>query len=579
MPIEIGSDRAKELQDSIQRELAVKGWSSASDPVMAEFIIIMLVNSKSEEQVTEELTELIGDDYDPEFTTWLFAEAGDPEEALAEASALESSSTEPSFSHAPPPSSETLTSPATKRARSESESEAAVARKAPRTSDLPDRPRAMRGDDREKPQAIPVVNEGPANGNGRFERGPNNRNGRSLLDRVGPPPPGPRFPNQQQQQQPNMGNMNNNNFRGGPHGMPQQRGFDPVQAQIDAVTMASMQPQFPMPMMGMEMQPQPNQANDLMQSQAMIMAQMQMMMQQMANLTQQQQQQQQQPPAAFNDNGFAPRGRGRGGPVRGGGPGRGGPPTNAGAHAGGSSSENTTAPPKSSAIPIVALPASAAPPKTPSYTIPEKPGTSELCKFGVKCTNPICRYSHPSPAASETSGIVLSDEACPKGNKCDDADCTLGHVSKATLDPNATPPVSSHASPARTVHAKPTFHPYSKPSFTPTTSTVPCKFGAACTRATCTFQHPPGRTLPGEFHRGMNPSDPTVKHNPAADKGKGPSATFANRHNKTVVFNNKLKPAGPNPATPTASSPVPAANGGAEDKSSEPAPEPAAAAT
>ena len=68
------------IKDVIQRELAVKGWSSAADPVMAEFIIIMLVNSKSADQVTEELTELIGDDYDPEFTTWLFAEAGDSEE-------------------------------------------------------------------------------------------------------------------------------------------------------------------------------------------------------------------------------------------------------------------------------------------------------------------------------------------------------------------------------------------------------------------------------------------------------------------------------------------------------------------
>lgn len=109
MTIEIGTPRAKELQvsthyplmdreavakrlhlglfqDSIQRELAVKGWAPASDPVMAEFITIMIINSKSPEQITSELKELIGDDYDPEFTNWLFMEAADADDYASSAS-------------------------------------------------------------------------------------------------------------------------------------------------------------------------------------------------------------------------------------------------------------------------------------------------------------------------------------------------------------------------------------------------------------------------------------------------------------------------------------------------------------
>lgn len=47
---------------------------------MAEFITIMIINSKSPEQITSELKELLGDDYDSEFTNWLFIEAADGDE-------------------------------------------------------------------------------------------------------------------------------------------------------------------------------------------------------------------------------------------------------------------------------------------------------------------------------------------------------------------------------------------------------------------------------------------------------------------------------------------------------------------
>ncbi|EEB87337.1 hypothetical protein MPER_15348, partial [Moniliophthora perniciosa FA553] len=37
-----------------------------------------------------------------------------------------------------------------------------------------------------------------------------------------------------------------------------------------------------------------------------------------------------------------------------------------------------------------------------------------------------------------------------------------------------------------------------------------CRFGAACTRATCQYQHPEGRVLPNSFHRGLSTSSPMV---------------------------------------------------------------------
>lgn len=53
----------------------MKGYSSEPDPVMAEYITIMLINSKTPDQITSELQDLIGSEYDPKFTDWLFAEA------------------------------------------------------------------------------------------------------------------------------------------------------------------------------------------------------------------------------------------------------------------------------------------------------------------------------------------------------------------------------------------------------------------------------------------------------------------------------------------------------------------------
>lgn len=147
------------------------------------------------------------------------------------------------------------------------------------------------------------------------------------------------------------------------------------------------------------------------------------------------------------------RGRGRGGSARGAGRGRGG---HAGHHpttdglAADPAQASTTLSPATQAIPpvsaSVSAPAIVAPtPITPStssgstrsgFVPPARPQSPTLCKFGTKCTNPVCRYSHPSPVATAESGVVLSTEACEKGKDCKDKDCVKSHVSPAVLNPN-----------------------------------------------------------------------------------------------------------------------------------------------
>lgn len=86
------------------------------------------------------------------------------------------------------------------------------------------------------------------------------------------------------------------------------------------------------------------------------------------------------------------------------------------------------------AAPVVAAPTPMqATPPIP-YAIPERPQSPSLCKFGLKCTNAHCRWSHPSPVATPESGVVLSKEACENGRNCKDKDCIRAHVSPAILN-------------------------------------------------------------------------------------------------------------------------------------------------
>ncbi|PCH35625.1 hypothetical protein WOLCODRAFT_139985 [Wolfiporia cocos MD-104 SS10] len=577
----IGTERATALQTSIQDELMKRGYSPDADPVMAEYITIMIINNKTPAQITLELEDLIGSDFDSSFVDWLFTEAAKGAPVSDAPTAEASTSAQPTVRDSPPHTgdnarrppigprssaplyqqalSQALPSPtpsAQKRtASARSPSPTGHANKSRRT-DLPTGPRAMLRDSG-------VAQQGGGGGGG---------NTRSLLDRMGP-------------------------ARGGntPFGQ------DDIQARIDNITggspdpnMMMMGPGFPMNgMNGMDMaamgMTNPMLLQEMMMNQMALMAQMAGAMGIMGPNAGQFMNggfPMQPDMAMFNGgmNGMQPMGGMEGGGGRGRGRGRGGS-RGAGRGRGGAhnvahqeiTSEASPAPAPAPAPaaptpvnPVVAptpvLAAAAVPPVSVSpaaataaqsrsgFVPPERPQSPTLCKFGLKCTNPVCRYSHPSPVATLESGVVLSNEACENGKNCKDKDCIKAHVSPAVLNPNAVehmkpnayvsppPPIAHSHSHSQTpcryglncTRPNCTFSHPPRPSSA--SSTTPCKFGAACTRATCPFQHPPGRVLPSTFHRGLSTSGPIVSVlTPDTGSMGGQS------QNKSVTFN---RPAG-----------------------------------
>ncbi|TFK23172.1 hypothetical protein FA15DRAFT_670781 [Coprinopsis marcescibilis] len=535
MPFEltIGTERAAVFQQAIQDELVNRGYSTEPDSVMAEYITIMVINNKTAAQITTELEDLISSDIDSSFISWLFEEAAKgasgPEVAPAPVAEPEVDSNAGPSKEVPPHSGESssrrqparngvyqqtisqvLPSPsnsAQKRsasARSPSPSHPNKSRR----MDLPTGPRAMQKDGSSAPK--------------------------SLLDRMGP-------------------NRTNGNPR------------DEVQRRIDSVTAGApdpgmmIPPGFPALPPGMDMNMAANMVNPLM-LQDMMMSQMAMMAQMATMLNQNGGQYNQPgfpmqngmpgdmgmmhnngfpgqgPPGGINNRGRG-TGRGRGGPGRG----QGNAPMQPINHI----QDRPDAPVIVAPTPVSPTPPTSSPVTTEvvtatgTYALPERPQSPTLCKFGTKCTNSQCRYSHPSPVATAESGIVLSNEPCEKGKDCQDKDCTQAHVSPAVLNPNAEStipnPTAPSPRPAPTPGVPCRFGlACTRPgcSFTHPPR-QPCRFGTACTRSNCTFQHPPGRVLPSTFHRGLSTSGGMAKiSTPETGSMAGSS------HHRSVTFNN-----------------------------------------
>lgn len=392
---------------------------------------------------------------------------------------------------------------------------------------------------------------------------------------------------------------------GGPAGRnPTNQKHDEIQARIDNIVNNAPESNMVMgggfPMNGMEMNPMAaaNMANPLL-LQEMMMNQMSLMAQMASSMGMLNPATGQFVTPGFPMQGVMPQdmgmfqggmnspmqgpmgmvnGRGRGGGRgRGSGRGRGGPISTSGPSTPRASevpSEIPTsstkqpiviaAPTPTPATPIVPIP-SVAPTITAAsqqripYAVPERPQSPTLCKYGLKCTNPHCRYSHPSPVATAESGVVLSNEACEKGKDCKDKDCIKAHVSPAALHPPGRAQVISsyfHNSPFPIAEQAPP--PTPSPALNPRASPIPCrfgaactrsnctfahparthhvqpcKFGAACTRATCPYQHPEGRTLPSTFHRGLSSTAPLVNVQTPETGSMGGASPH-----KSVVFNN-----------------------------------------
>ncbi|KAF8484095.1 hypothetical protein JB92DRAFT_1627960 [Gautieria morchelliformis] len=551
----MGTEGAFALQHKIQSELATRGYSSENDPVMAEYITIMVINDKTPEQINSELADLIGPEYESTFTDWLFEETTKVAAPVPVPVSLPAEQTlsgrgsnlredihpnsrrtgagagllQNALSSVHPPTGPSASrsnylpqpgSGAQKRtasARSPSPSSSSLPNKARRT-DAPTGPRAMM----DRPLGA----------------GNQPQSGRSLIDRVGP---------------------HSRRGSGGGHGNLSPAQVSHIRAKIDGITDT---PVSRHPMNGRGQGPVPMNGGPAMNISLQEMMVMNWdMMRQMANtigmmgpagpvgnfgfpqqnvggIPQQQQMGGFQPGAPSFVPGQGMQGRGGMGRS----PGRGG--MGGGRGRGASASQfvvgaqpQSLPPPPAPALAPAPAPAPAPAVPGPSISGPERPGTPSLCKYGLKCTNPQCRFSHPSPVATVESGVVLSTEFCPKGKDCKDKHCTLGHVSPSLVNGTAKP-VPSHAPPAPVpapatsltpckfglactrpgcmfTHP-PNFRPPQQHNYHPAhqqqpATGVPCRFGASCTRTDCPFQHPKGHVSANMFYRGLGPDAPLVE--------------------------------------------------------------------
>lgn len=505
------SPEGQALQSSIQKQLASLEWSTEDDPTMAEYCLVMLGNRKTPEQISAELSDLIGGDFDQSFVTWLFEEVKNHYPEPASSATTSSSSSAPSA-----PSAQTSNSTPS----------------APTSNGLPARPvggrsmfgaavtgvkrdsREMGSESREPPQQRQRYD-------GNNGRNNHHGGGKSLFDRMGGNnaqfAPGPR------NNAPLVNNL----------GMP-QAAFDAISQTIQAVNSGahpSSLASIPFPALASHPLSSTLPPQVLAQAQAHAMAQAQAFAQ-MQNVWST-------PAAAFGAPqaaGFNPQaapfnpGSPFGGPVPSQTGFRGGPPQQ-------QQQQQQTRQPRTSK------------PPAPPVVLPKKPELEAICKHGVECTKPQCGFSHPSPVATKESGLVLSSEACEKQLACEDPDCPKSHVSRAqkTVPPSSAsspsvPPVASSPAPAPAPV---------DPSTIPGAGTKPCKFGSACTRPGCVFMHPwdvrgdpNGGTVPCRYGAACTRAGCHFSHPPKT------SQTF-NRSKFSATFNKPSPTASDSPSTTT----------------------------
>ncbi|GAA5845655.1 hypothetical protein JCM11251_002080 [Rhodosporidiobolus azoricus] len=426
------SEQGQALQAAIQKQLATLGWSTEDDPVMAEYCLVMLGNRKTAEQISTELSDLIGGDFDPSFVSWLFEEVKkhyhDPSSSTSAASPPANAPSGPASSRAAGPNG------------------------------VPSRPAGPIGGGGRNVfgAAVGGVKRGAADLDGqgtegrqqrqRFDgnapsgpRGAAGQNGKGLFDRLGGN--NPQFAPGR-----SMGPVNNT-------GMPQPA-FDAITQTVQAVLSGahpSILANIPFPALASHPSAQRLPPHVMAQAQANAVAQAQAM-------------------AAMQNVWNTPPG----GPF-------------GAAAVGGASAFNPQAPafnPAFAATPPSRGPRPAAAKATPPVVLPGKPAQEAICKHGVDCSKPQCPYSHPSPVATKESGLVLSSEPCEKQLKCEDADCSKSHVSKAQL---TAPPSAVSSGPSHVVAPS---RPGSSATAAAAAAGTPCKFGAACTRPGCFFTHP-----------------------------------------------------------------------------------------
>lgn len=439
--IDVASPYIQALQVLIQLELANRGYSTHDDPVMAEYIVVMLANQKTSEQVTSELEELVGDEYDENFTQWVWDQT---ENALQQAGVGNGEASTSSGRNVRRRSRSPIASGSTGDQRRERRSISPDARRRGAEDRRRSRsPLSRRGErlarDYSSDKAWRASMTPRRNGGNEDFVGAQHWRNKAEERRRNPPPPvaQSRLVTNALHKTMNKGGSNLKNVN---EGKELFRDSTNTTNNTDE-TLPSYAESGGVSIFGRAGIPDPRAP-------------------------------------AFVPSNSAP-----------------------------SAPEDA---PQQNGTSIFAridpmLPSNP-PPSTASTSetvhdsnFPTEPSESSVCRWNLGCTNPMCPYSHASPANAGPGGdpnaLVLNGQNCRFGAKCINKDCTRGHVSPAvtrlTARSNPTSTSFPNFKPANppTAEAK-----LSMDAALPSNPTSrPCRFGAACTRADCFFSHPPNR--------------------------------------------------------------------------------------
>ncbi|KIV80173.1 hypothetical protein PV11_07693 [Exophiala sideris] len=471
--IALDTPLAEALSSAVHSKIVEEGWTQDDDTSLAEYIVLMLANGKTQDQIASELAgELLQDAKGTtEFAQWLFDQVN-----ILSTGASGPVPAETSQSSQIP---QTVASDAAASASAENGDSAIpaaydqdMADNAPENA--PRGPKSLHGGR-------------PA---GRGGRGGANKSGDSVLHRT---------------RGNDRINTHSNNMRGAPKGPRQNRDVRPgMQKALNGMGMAGSAPGMQNPMMmngGQQGQPMMQMSP---QQQMEFMAMMEQQTRMLAQFTGIMPGPQNAFGPDMNQQGSQGRslfdrvepGRGRGGAR---GRGRGGHNQNGHIKTAGKSGDGDTAmdgdgqatPAQSTSTDAEQLAEGERKPQDPSNT---------MCHFNLRCTNKDCIYVHQGPAAPEGTIVDMSD-TCTFGAACKNFKCVGKHPSPAQIRAHQAQEVCKffpNCTKANCAFKHPTaplcrFGSNCKtPNCTFTHLEIPCRFNP-CTNLRCPYKHEPGQ--------------------------------------------------------------------------------------